>query len=45
VHGGKPPDSPASEPQAQHGFYGKDAATVDAIAAWMLKKPFAKEIR
>jgi hypothetical protein len=45
VHGGKPPESPACEPQAQHGFYGKDAATVDAIAAWMLNKPFAKEIR
>ncbi len=45
VHGGKPPQSPACEPQAQHGFYGKDAETVDAIAAWMLKKPFAKEIR
>lgn len=45
VHGGKPPESPACEPQSQHGFYGKDAETVDAIAAWMLKKPFAKEIR
>jgi len=45
VHGGTPPESPACEPQAQHGFYGKDAETVDAIAAWMLNKPFAKEIR
>jgi len=45
VHGGKPAESPACEPRAQHGFYGKDAETVDAIAAWMLKKPFAKEIR
>ena len=45
VHGGKPPEGPACEPQSQHGFYGKDAQTVDAIAAWMLNKPFAREIR
>ena len=45
VHGGKPPEGPACEPQSQHGFYGRDAETVDAIAAWMLKKPFDKEIR
>jgi hypothetical protein len=45
VHGGKPSESPACEPQSQHGFYGKDAETVDAVAAGMLTKPFAKEIR
>jgi hypothetical protein len=45
VHGGKPPESGPCEPLSNHGFLGKEAETVDAIAAWMLKKPFAKEIR
>jgi len=44
VKGGKPPESDPCEPFAAHGFYGKEAETVDAIAAWMLKKPFPKEI-
>jgi len=44
VKGGKPPESDPCEPQAAHGYYGKEAETVDAITAWMLKKPFAKEI-
>jgi hypothetical protein len=44
VKGGKPPESEPCEPFAAHGFYGKEAETVDAIAGWMLKKPFAKEI-
>jgi len=45
VKGGKPPESGPCDPLAQHGFYGKEAETVDAIAAWMLGRPFAKEIR
>jgi len=45
VHGGKPPESGPCDPFAQHGFFGKEPETVDAIAAWMLGKPFAKEIR
>jgi serine aminopeptidase S33 family len=44
VKGGKPAQSPPCEPLAQHGFYGKEAETVDAIAAWMLGKPFQKDI-
>jgi len=44
VKGGKPPESDPCEPLAAHGFYGKEAETVDAITAWMLKKPFAREI-
>lgn len=44
VRGGKPAESHACEPFSAHGFYGVEAQTVDAIAAWMLKKPFAKEI-
>jgi hypothetical protein len=44
VNGGKPAESDPCEPQAAHGFYGKEAETTDAIAGWMLKKPFAKDI-
>jgi hypothetical protein len=45
VEGGKPAESPPCEPLAPHGFFGREAETVDAIAGWMLGKPFAKEIR
>ena len=44
VSGGLPATSGPCEPFAPHGFYGKEAAVVDAIAAWMLRKPFATEI-
>ncbi|HXI36850.1 MAG TPA: hypothetical protein VNH80_08045 [Burkholderiales bacterium] len=44
VNGGKPPESDPCEPQAAHGFYGKESETTDAIAGWMLKKPFKTEI-
>ena len=44
VKGGKAPESGPCDPFAPHGYYGKEAETVDAIAAWMLKKPFAREI-
>jgi hypothetical protein len=45
VEGGKPAESGPCDPFAQHGFYGREPETVDAIAAWMLGKPFAKDIR
>jgi pimeloyl-ACP methyl ester carboxylesterase len=45
VHGGKAPESPPCEPLSNHGYFGREAETVEAIAAWMLGKPFAKEIR
>lgn len=45
VYGGKPPESAPCEPLSNHGFFGREAETVDAIAAWILAKPFAKEIR
>jgi hypothetical protein len=45
VHGGKPPEGPPCEPFSQHGYFGKEAETVDAIAAWMLGKPFSKDIQ
>ena len=45
VSGGKPPQSGPCDPLGAHGFFGKEAETVDAIAAWMLGRPFEKEIR
>jgi hypothetical protein len=44
VRGGKSPESGPCDPLAPHGFFGKEAETVDAIAAWMLKKPYRKDI-
>jgi predicted alpha/beta-hydrolase family hydrolase len=44
VSGGKPAESPPCEPYAAHGYFGREAQTVDAIAAWMLKRPFARQI-
>jgi hypothetical protein len=44
VKGGLPNKSRFCEPLSAHGFYGKEAETVAAIAGWMLKKPYLKEI-
>ncbi len=44
VKGGKPPESGPCDPFHAHGFWGMESPTVDAIAAWMLGKPFQKEI-
>lgn len=44
VSGGLPAASGPCEPFAPHGYYGREAQTVDAIAAWMLQKHFPKEI-
>lgn len=44
VGGGLPATSGPCEPFAAHGFYGKESAVVDAIAGWMLKRPFPSEI-
>ena len=45
VKGGDAAKSGPCDPFSAHGFLGKEAETVDAVAAWMLGKPFAKEIR
>ena len=45
VSGGKPSESAPCEPFSAHGFFGVEAATVDAIAAWMLKRPFPKQVQ
>jgi len=45
VSGGKPPETGPCDPLSPHGYFGKEAETVAAIAAWMLGTPFAKEIK
>jgi len=44
VSGGKPPESGPCDPFSAHGFFGVEGPTVDAIAGWMLKRPFAKQV-
>jgi hypothetical protein len=44
VSGGLPPRSGPCDAMSAHGYLGKEAETVQAIAQWMLKQPFPKEI-
>jgi pimeloyl-ACP methyl ester carboxylesterase len=44
VSGGQPAQSKPCEAMSAHGFLGREAETVDAIAKWMLKQPFPREI-
>lgn len=44
VSGGLPPQSKPCEAMSPHGFLGREADTVDAIAKWMLKQPYPLEI-
>ena len=44
VSGGPPAQSKPCEAMSAHGFLGKEVETVDAIAKWMLKQPYNKEI-
>jgi hypothetical protein len=44
VSGGKPAESAACEPFSAHGYFGVETQTVQAIAAWMLKRPFSKQV-
>lgn len=45
VSGGKPPQSGPCDPLSPHGYFGREAETVGAIAGWMLGKPYQKEIQ
>jgi hypothetical protein len=45
VKGVEPAKSGPCDPFSAHGFLGREAQTVDAIAGWMLGKPYPKEIR
>ena len=44
VAGGSPPLSKPCEAMSAHGFLGREAESLDAIAKWMLKQPYNKEI-
>jgi hypothetical protein len=44
VSGGNPPQSEPCQAMSQHGFLGREAQTVDAMAKWMLKQPYPREI-
>jgi pimeloyl-ACP methyl ester carboxylesterase len=45
VKGGKTPETGPCDPLSPHGYFGKEADVVAAIAAWMLGKPYLKEIQ
>lgn len=44
VKGGRSPESGPCDPLSAHGFFGREPETVEAVANWMLKRPFAREI-
>jgi hypothetical protein len=44
VSGGPPAQSKPCEAMSAHGFLGREADTVDAIAKWMMKQPHPREI-
>jgi hypothetical protein len=44
VSGGLPPQAKPCEAMSPHGFLGREADAVDAIAKWMLKQPYPLEI-
>ena len=44
VSGGLPPQSKPCDALSAHGFLGREADTVSAIAKWMLKEPYSREI-
>lgn len=44
VAGGKPPISDPCEAMSAHGFLGREDVTVEAVANWMLKKPYRNDI-
>jgi hypothetical protein len=45
VSGGDPPQSGPCDPQAAHGYFGKDAPVVQAMKNWMLGREFPRDIR
>lgn len=45
VIGGLPPQSGPCEPLSNHGYFGKEAETVAAIANWVAGKPYEKDIK
>ena len=44
VSGGDPPQSGPCDSQSAHGYFGRDAAVVQAIKNWMLGRDFTRDI-
>ena len=45
VNGGLPPQSGPCDPLSAHGYFGREAETVAAIAQWIAGKPYSTEIK
>lgn len=45
VNGGRPAESGPCDPLAAHGFFGKEAETVDAVKNWIRGQTFATQIQ
>jgi predicted alpha/beta hydrolase family esterase len=45
VWGGLPARSGECDAFSAHGFYGKEAPTIEQIVNWMVKKPFQSEVK
>jgi hypothetical protein len=45
VSGGLPPQSGPCDPLSAHGYFGKEAEAVAAIANWITGKPFEKDVK
>ncbi len=44
VHGGKPAESGECDPLAAHGYFGKEAETVNAVKQWIRSSTFPGDI-
>jgi hypothetical protein len=44
VSGGRSPESGPCDALSAHGYFGKEAETVEQIVNWMLKKPFREKV-
>jgi pimeloyl-ACP methyl ester carboxylesterase len=45
VNGGKPAESGPCDPLAAHGFFGREAETVEAVKDWIRGRTFATQIQ
>jgi len=44
VRGGSEPESGPCDPLANHGYFGRESAVVQAIRNWILGRPYEREI-
>ncbi len=44
VRGGKPAQSGPCEPRSAHGYFGREAETMDAIKSWIFSRPFPRVV-